>query len=88
MQALREEGAPVMALSGLLTSTYDFMLSTVQAVGEAGLRRKVKIMIGGGTIDERVKEYVGADAFGFDAMAAVHLAKQWIPDIDHETSKT
>jgi 5-methyltetrahydrofolate--homocysteine methyltransferase len=35
-------------------------------------------MIGGGQIDEQIKQYAGADAFGRDAMAAVSLAKQWI----------
>ncbi|MFC1860568.1 B12-binding domain-containing protein [Chloroflexota bacterium] len=79
VQAIKEAGAKVVALSGLLTSTYDSMKSTVKAIEDAGLRSKVKIMIGGGTIDELVKDYVGADAFGFDAMAAVHLAKQWMP---------
>ena len=80
VQAIKEVKPEVVALSGLLTATYDSMKSTVKAIEKAGLRNKVKIMIGGGTIDERVKDYVGADACGFDAMAAVHLAKQWIPE--------
>ncbi len=80
VQAIKDEKARVVALSGLLTSTYDTMKSTIKAIEDAGLRKKVKIMIGGGTIDERVKDYVGADAFGFDAMAAVNLAKQWMPE--------
>lgn len=80
VQAIKEVKPEVVALSGLLTATYDSMKSTIKAIEKAGLRNKVKIMIGGGTIDERVKDYVGADAFGFDAVAAVHLAKQWIPE--------
>ncbi|MFC2021528.1 B12-binding domain-containing protein [Chloroflexota bacterium] len=80
VQAIKEMQAKVVALSGLLTSTYDSMKSTVKAIEDAGIRSNVKIMIGGGTIDELVKEYVGADAFGFDAMAAVTLAKQWVPE--------
>jgi trimethylamine corrinoid protein len=79
VEAIRKQKAGVVALSGLLTSTYDSMKSTIKAIENAGLRGKVKIMIGGGTIDERVRDYVGADAFGFDAMAAVRLAKEWIP---------
>ena len=43
----------------------------------AGLRDGVKIMVGGGTVDEQVCKYAGADAFGLDAMAAVALVKQW-----------
>ena len=36
-------------------------------------------MIGGGQVNETVKDYTAADAFGMDAMAAVRLAKEWIP---------
>ena len=68
---------PVVALSGFLTLSYTSMKETVDAIVAAGLRNKVKIMIGGGTVDEQVCGYAGADAFGKDAMAAVELAKQW-----------
>ncbi len=67
----------VVALSGFLTLSYDAMKETVTAIKAAGLRDKVKIMVGGGTVDEQVSQYAGADAFGADAMAAVTLAKQW-----------
>ena len=80
VEAVKELKPQVIALSGLLTSVYDSMKSTVDALKKAGLRNKVKIMIGGGQIDERVKEYAGADAYGKDAMAAVLLAKQWMPE--------
>jgi methanogenic corrinoid protein MtbC1 len=68
---------PVVALSGFLTLSYTSMKETVDAIASAGLRDKVKIMIGGGTVDEQVCSYAGADAFGKDAMAAVELAKKW-----------
>ena len=67
----------VVALSGFLTLAYDSMKETVGAIEAAGLRDGVKIMVGGGTVDEQVCQYAGADAFGLDAMAAVSLAKQW-----------
>ena len=67
----------VVALSGFLTLSYDSMKETVGAIAAAGLRDGVKIMVGGGTVDEQVCRYAGADAFGLDAMAAVSLAKQW-----------
>jgi len=57
---------------------FDSMKKTIEAIKGAGLRDKVKIMIGGGQIDEMVKEYTGADAYGRDAMAAVSLCKKWI----------
>jgi 5-methyltetrahydrofolate--homocysteine methyltransferase len=52
------------------------MKDTVADLRDAGL--DVKIMIGGGQIDEQIKEYTGADACGRDAMTAVSLAKEWI----------
>jgi len=68
----------VVGLSGFLTLAFDSMKETVDAIVKAGLRDKVKIMIGGGQIDEQVKSYTGADAYGKDAMEAVTLAKGWI----------
>lgn len=67
----------VVALSGFLTLSYDAMKQTVDAIQAAGLRDGVKIMVGGGTVDQQVCQYAGADAFGLDAMAAVSLAKGW-----------
>ncbi|MGD9100569.1 MAG: cobalamin-dependent protein [Anaerolineae bacterium] len=74
--ATKEFGASIVALSGFLTLAYDPMKATVGALREAGLD-DVKVMIGGGQVDEQIRQYTGADAFGRDAMAAVALAKQW-----------
>lgn len=75
---IKEVKPEVVALSGFLTLAYDSMLNTVQAIQDAGLRDDVKIMIGGGQMDEKVSKYVGADAYGSDATVAVNLAKSWI----------
>ena len=75
---IQETGASIVGLSGFLTLAFDSMKKTVDAIKAAGLRDKVKIMIGGGQIDEEIKRYAGADAYGRDAMAAVSLAKQWM----------
>ncbi|MBN2039593.1 MAG: cobalamin-dependent protein [Spirochaetes bacterium] len=75
---LKETNSPVIGLSGFLTLAFDAMKETIDAIAAAGLRDKVKIMIGGGQIDDQVKNYTGADAYGKDAMEAVKLAKQWI----------
>lgn len=77
VEAVKKEKPQVVALSGFLTLAYDSMKSTVEALEKAGLRKNVKIMIGGGQITEMVKTYVKADAFGMDAVSAVKLAKQW-----------
>jgi methanogenic corrinoid protein MtbC1 len=78
VDSLKQTGAPVVGLSGFLTLAFDSMKDTVKAIEAAGLRGKVKIMIGGGQIDDQVKKYTGADAFGKDAVEAVVLAKAWI----------
>lgn len=77
VDAVKKDKPQIVALSGFLTLAYDSMKTTVEALNKAGLRKNVKIMIGGGQITEMVKDYVKADAFGMDAVAAVRLAKQW-----------
>ncbi len=72
----RETGADLVALSGLLTLAFDSMKSTVEAFAEAGLRDSVKLIIGGGPVNEKVLEYCGADAYGKDPSAAVKLAER------------
>ena len=75
---IKETGSKVVGLSGFLTLAFQSMKDTVEAIKKAGLRDKVKIMIGGGQIDDQVRSFTGADAFGKDAMVAVKLAKGWI----------
>ena len=77
VDAVKQTGAKVVGLSGFLTLAFDPMKYTVQALKAAGLA-EVKVMIGGGQIDEQIRQYTGADAYGKDAMAAVSLAKQWV----------
>jgi len=76
VDAVKETGAKVVGLSGFLTLAYDPMKATVEALKDAGLN-DVKVMIGGGQIDEQIREYTRADAFGQDAMTAVNLARKW-----------
>ena len=78
VEAVKETGATIVGLSGFLTLAYDPMKETVAALKENGL--DVKIMIGGGQIDEQIREYTGADAYGRDAMSAVALAKSWVEE--------
>ncbi len=78
VEKIKETGASILALSGFLTLAYDPMKATVEAMGEAGLDEKVKVMIGGGQVDDYACEYANADAWGPDAMSAVRLAKEWV----------
>jgi len=75
---VRETQPLVLGLSGFLTLAFDSMKETVEALAKEGLRDKLKIMIGGGQIDDAVRAYTGADAFGRNAMAAVTLCRGWI----------
>jgi 5-methyltetrahydrofolate--homocysteine methyltransferase len=75
---IEETNVGVVGLSGFLTLAFDSMKETIEAIKSAGLRHKVKIMIGGGVINDEIKAYTGADAYGPDAMAAVSLAKRWV----------
>ncbi len=78
VEKIKEVKPEVVGLSGFLTLVYDAMKETVDAIEAAGLRDDVKIMIGGGTVDEQIKQYTGADAFGADAVQAVALAQGWV----------
>jgi len=78
VEKIKESNAPVVGLSGFLTLAFDSMKQTVEAIKDAGLRDKVKVMIGGGQISEDVRKYTGADAYGKDAMEGVALARKWI----------
>jgi 5-methyltetrahydrofolate--homocysteine methyltransferase len=67
----------VVGLSGFLTLAFDSMKETITAFDQAGMRNNFKIMIGGGQIDETVRAYTGADAFGVNAVEAVNLCRNW-----------
>jgi len=76
VETVKKTGAKIVGLSGFLTLAFDPMKDTVAALKAAGLD-DVKVMIGGGQIDENIRQYTGADAYGRDAMAAVAIAKDW-----------
>jgi methylmalonyl-CoA mutase cobalamin-binding domain/chain len=72
---VKETGAKVLGLSGLLTVAFANMEVTIKALEKAGLRNKTRVIIGGGMVDQFVCDKVGADAWGHDAIEAVKLAK-------------
>ena len=75
---VREHKPAVVALSGFLTLAFDSMRDTIKAFEAAGMRDGIKIMIGGGQVDEAIRKYTGADAFGLNAMDAVSLCQGWL----------
>ena len=78
VDAIKEAQPEIVGMSALLTTAFESMKNTVAVIEAAGLRDQVKIMVGGGAVDEKVKEYTGADAYGADAVAAVSLSKNWL----------
>jgi methanogenic corrinoid protein MtbC1 len=78
LDEINEFKPDVVGLSGFLTLAFDSMKETIAAIQDAGLRDKLKIMIGGGQVDEAVRSYTGADAYGTNAIEAVSLCRNWM----------
>jgi len=78
VEAIQDFEPDVVGLSCLLTVAFDAMKDTITAIREAGLRDRVKIMIGGGVVDEHLVPYVGADGFEQYASGAVTISKKWL----------
>lgn len=77
VEKISEVKPEIVGMSGFLTLTYEQMKKTVEAIKKAGMRDRLKIMVGGTIMNEESARYVGADAYGADANAAVKLAKSW-----------
>ena len=74
VQAINDHNADIVALSALLTTTMNEMKSVIEALDAAGLRDKVKVMIGGAPITESFRAAIGADAYTPDAASASESA--------------
>jgi len=73
---VKEKNANIVAMSALLTTTMPAMKTTIEAIKEAGLRDKVKVLIGGAPITQRYADEIGADGYSDNAPGAVGLAKR------------
>ncbi len=78
VETVRAEGAELLGMSALLTTTMPSMKSTVEALTEAGLRDEVKVIIGGAPVTASFAEQIGADAYAADAAAAVDTARSLV----------
>jgi 5-methyltetrahydrofolate--homocysteine methyltransferase len=76
VQATKEQGAGIIMLSALLTTTMPSMKDTIQALKDAGNRDSVKVMIGGAPVTQNYADEIGADGYSPDAASAVDKAKQ------------
>lgn len=71
-----EEDCDIICLSALLTTTMDVMEDVVKAAIEAGIREKVKIMVGGAPVNQAFADKIGADAYTPDAASAAAKAAE------------
>ncbi len=71
-----QNGAQIIAMSALLTTTMGSMENTIQVLKTAGLRGKVKVLIGGAPVTQAYANKIGADAFAPDASSAARIAHQ------------
>ena len=78
VESLRQSQAQIVGMSALLTTTMGQMKATIQALETAGLRNKVKVLVGGAPVTERFAREVGADGYAPDAASAVDLAKSFV----------
>jgi 5-methyltetrahydrofolate--homocysteine methyltransferase len=75
VEAVSESGADIIAMSALLTTTMVQMKATITALEEAGLRDRVKVMVGGAPVTDSFARQIGADGYAPDASRAVAVAK-------------
>jgi len=78
IEAIKQHQPDMVGMSALLTTTMRAMALTIRAIEEAGLRNKVKIMVGGAPVDAAFAERIGADGYGSNAPAGVDLAKKFV----------
>jgi len=76
IEAIKEHNAQILAMSALLTTTMPSMKVTIDALKEAGLRDKVKVMVGGAPVTQQWADEIGADGYAPDAASAVDKAKE------------
>jgi methanogenic corrinoid protein MtbC1 len=78
VDTVKSEDIKILGLSGVLTLAIDAMKKTVQALIDANIRDKVRIIIGGAPITEDIREYVGADAWAINPQTAVDICRTWV----------
>jgi len=78
VEAVKQNNPEIVGMSALLTTTMIEMENVIKALKDAGLRDKVKIIIGGAPITQEYAEKIGADAAARDAVEGVNICKSWI----------
>ncbi len=76
VDAIQQKGAQIVALSALLTVTMASMTKTIEALTAAGVRERVKVIVGGAPVTQRYADAIGADGYSENASSAVALARR------------
>ncbi len=71
-------GPDVLGMSALLTTTMRSMEHTIKALEEAGVRDRVKVMVGGAPVNQAFADKIGADGYASNAVAAAEMAKRFV----------
>jgi len=74
VKSVQENKADIIAMSALLTLTMAYMPKVIEALGQAGIRKKVKVLIGGAPITHEFADSIGAEGFAEDCASAVDEA--------------
>jgi methanogenic corrinoid protein MtbC1 len=80
VEALSETGATILGMSCLMTTAFDSMKAAVETIEQAGMRNRVYVVIGGGPVDDRVRDYVGADFCATDAVKGVRACHRYVEE--------
>ena len=78
INAIKENDADVLAMSSLLTTTMSNMKETIDNLVKDRLRGKVKVLVGGAPVNQKFADFIGADAYGEDAVSAVEICTKWL----------
>lgn len=78
VQAVKDRNANIVCLSALLTVTMPAMKTTMEALKSAGVRDRIKVMIGGAPVTQQYADEIGADGYGENASVAVNLARRLV----------
>jgi methylmalonyl-CoA mutase cobalamin-binding domain/chain len=76
VEAIASARASILCMSALLSTTREEMRVVIQELKKSGLRNSVKVIVGGGAVDEYFAKEIGADAYGKDAIEAITLCKR------------
>ncbi len=78
VEVVRDNDLQILGISALLTSTMPAVVEVIEALEKAGLRQKVKVIVGGAPVTQAYADKIGADGYGADAVAAVEMARSLV----------